>query len=159
MRLASLVLSALWIGGLAALGAVAAPQAFAVLEQHDPVAGRTLAGALFGVILLKAQHYLWAIGAVQFLLIGARAALGPRPRWFKWQLAVLTLMLSVTSYSALAISPKIDHIRDTTPTTMASLPLDNPIRKEFGMLHGLSNGLMLIAVCGALFLFWADSKE
>ena len=153
------MLSALWVGGLAALGAIAAPQAFAVLEQHDPIAGRTLAGQLFGAILWKAQLYLWVIGALQGLLLGARAALGPRPRGFKWQLAVLALMLAVSSYSAVVIKPRIDHIRDTTPQTMASLPADNPIRREFGMLHGLSNALMLVTFGGALFMLWADTKE
>lgn len=155
----SLLLSACWVGGLAALGLIAAPQAFAVLEQHDPVAGRTLAGELFGVILWKAQQYLWGIGVVQGLVIGARAALGPRPRAFKWQLAVLALMVAVSTYSAVVIKPKIDHIRNTTPQTMASLPADHPIRKEFGMLHGLSNALMLVAFSGALFMLWADTKE
>ncbi len=42
---------------------------------------------------------------------------------------------------------------------MASLPANDPIRKEFGMLHGLSNALMLVAFGGALFMLWADTKE
>ena len=68
-------------------------------------------------------------------------------------------MLAVSSYSAVVITPRIDHLRDTTPQTMASLPPDSPIRKEFGMLHGLSNILLLVACGGALFMLWADTKE
>ena len=74
-------------------------------------------------------------------------------------MAVLALMVAVSTYSAVVIKPKIDHIRNTTPQTMASLPADHPIRKEFGMLHGPSNALMLVAFSGALFMLWADTKE
>lgn len=159
MRFASLLLSAVWIGGLAVLGGVAAPAVFAVLQAHDPVAGRTLAGELFGAILWRYQHVLWIAGGLQLVLLGARAALGPRPRRFKLQLIVLLSMLAATSYSSLVIAPKIDSIRSSTSITIAALPDDNPVKREFGQLHGLSTGLMALAFAGALVLFWFDSKE
>ncbi|MBP6716714.1 MAG: DUF4149 domain-containing protein [Acidobacteria bacterium] len=159
MRALSLVLSAIWIGGLVVLGGVAAPVAFAVLQGHDPVAGRALAGELFGATLTRFQHLLWIVGAVQFVLIGTRAAIGPRPRRFKWQLAILTAMLAATTYSALVIGPKIDGIRTTTPVAIATLADDNPVKREFGQLHGLSNGLMALALVGALAMCWFDTKE
>ena len=56
LRLVSLVLLALWVGGLAVLGFVAAPAIFAALEAHDPTAGRALAGAVFGAVLWR-FHY------------------------------------------------------------------------------------------------------
>jgi hypothetical protein len=159
VRFGSLILSAIWIGGLAVLGGVAAPVAFAVLPSHDPLAGRALAGELFGVILLRYQHLLWIVGGLQFVLIGARAALGPRPRHFKWQLGILAAMLAATTYSALVISPKIDRIRTSTPVAIATLPDDSPVKLEFGQLHGLSNGLMALAFAGALALFRFDTRE
>ncbi len=159
VRLASLLLSAVWIGGLAVLGGVAAPAVFAVLQAHDPVAGRTMAGELFGAILLRYQHILWIAGALQLGLIGARAALGPRPRRFKLQIIVLLLMLAATSYSALVIAPKIDQIRASTPGTIAARADDSPVKREFGRLHGFSSGLMALAFAGALVLFWFDSRE
>lgn len=159
VRFVSLVLSAIWIGGLVALGAVAAPTAFAVLQSHDPVAGRTLAGELFGAILLRYQTMLWIAGAAQIILLAVRAAIGPRPRRFKWQLGIMIAMLAATSYSALVIKPKIDGIRSSTPVAIATLSDDNPVKREFGMLHGLSNGLMALALTGALAMFWFDSRE
>lgn len=159
MRFASLVLSAVWIGGLIALGGVAAPAVFAVLQVHDPVAGRTVAGEVFGAVLWRYQCLLWIAGVLQFVLLGARAALGPRPRRFKLQLGLIVAMLAVSSYTALVLKPRIDTIRNSTPTTMASLPDDNPVKREFGRLHGLSNGLLALAFAGALVMFWFDSKE
>jgi len=158
VRFASLFLSALWIGGLAALG-VAAPAVFAVLQLHDPMAGRTLAGEVFGAVLWRYQHVLWVAGGLQLALVGARAALGPRPRRFKLQLLVLVGMLAASSYSALVIAPRIDAIRTSTATSVAALPDDNPVKREFGRLHGLSNGLLALAFAGALALFWFDRRE
>lgn len=159
VRFASLLLSAIWIGGLAALGGVAAPAVFAALQMHDPVAGRTLAGEVFGAVLWRYQHLLWIAGGLQLALLGARAALGPRPRRFKLQLILMLAMLAVSSYTALVLKPRIDQIRNSTPVTMASLPDDNPVKREFGRLHGMSNGLLALAFAGALVMFWFDSKE
>lgn len=159
VRFASLLLSAIWIGGLAVLGGVAAPAVFAILQLHDPVAGRTVAGEVFGAVLWRYQHVLWIAGGLQLALLGARAALGPRPRGFKLQLILIVGMLAASSYSALAIAPRIDTIRASTSTTIASLPDDSPVTREFGHLHGLSNGLLALAFAGALVMCWFDSKE
>jgi len=91
--------------------------------------------------------------------VGPRAGLGPGSRKFQLQLIILVAMLAASSYSALAISPRIDAIRTSTTTTIASLPDDSPVKREFGRLHGLSNGLLALAFAGALALFWIDSKE
>ena len=155
----SLFLSAIWIGGLAVLGGVAAPAVFAVLQLHDPVAGRTLAGEVFGNVLWRFQHVLWITGGLQLVLLGVRAAIGPRPRRFQWQMGLMVAMLAATSYSALVVSPRIDAIRTSTSTTIAALPDDSPVKREFGRLHGVSNGLLALAFAGALAMFWLDASE
>lgn len=159
MRFASLLLSALWVGGLVALGAVAAPEVFAVLEARDPSGGRTLAGLVFGAVLHRAQCFLWIIGGCQFVLLAARAAIGPRPRGFKWQLGILTVMLALTGYADLVIAPRIAALRDRPAVAIATLPATDPVRREFSQLHGLSNGLVALAVTGALAMLWLDRRE
>ncbi len=159
VRFVSLLLSAIWIGGLAVLGGVAAPAVFATLQSLDPDAGRTVAGEVFGAVLWRYQYLLWIAGGLQFVLLGARAALGPRPRRFKLQLGLIVAMLAVSSYAALVLKPRIDQIRTSTPTSIASLPDDSPIKREFGQRHGWSNGLLALAFAGALVMFWFDSKE
>lgn len=159
MRFLSLLLSALWIGGLVALGGAAAPETFAVLQAHDPIAGRTLAGELFGAILWRYQLVLWIAGALQAVLLAVRASRGTRPRHLPLQVALLTAMIAASSYSALVIAPRIDAIRTSTPTPIAALADDNPVRREFGMLHGVSNGLLMLAFAGALGMFWSDRRD
>jgi len=159
MRFISLVLTSLWIGGLLALGYIAAPAAFDVLQAHDPMNGRALAGELFGVILLKAEHWLIGAGALQVILLNVRAALGPRPRQYKPQLLVLLLMIGATSYSAFVLAPKIDAIRVSANGPIAALADGNPMKTEFGRLHGWSNGLMALTLVGAVSLCWFDRHE
>lgn len=159
MRFASLCLASLWVGGLVALGALAAPEIFAVLEGRDPAGGRTLAGTVFGAILHRAQFWLWIVGGWQFLLLGARAVIGPRPRGFKWQLGILVAMLAVTGYTDLVIAPRIAAIRDGASVALATRAASDPVRQEFGRLHGMSNGLMALALAGAVTMLWLDRRE
>ena len=77
LRLACVLTLAGWIGGLAVLGTVVAPTVFTVLEAHDPIAGRTTAGLVFGAIFERFSHLSWGFGALMLALLGARAALGP----------------------------------------------------------------------------------
>jgi hypothetical protein len=159
LRVASLAIVALWIGGLAALGIVAAPSVFAVLEQHDPVAGRTLAGLVFGDIFQRFQHLAWFLGGGLLGLLGIRAALGPRPRRFGLQMLLVALMLAASAYTGLIAAPRIDALRADNPTTMAALPATDPRKIEFGRLHGLSNGLMALTLMAGLAVFWIEARE
>lgn len=159
MRFVSNLLTSLWIGGLLALGYVAAPAAFSVLQAHDPTGGRVLAGELFGTTLLRAQHWLIGAGALQVILLNVRAAVGPRPRHYKVQLIVLLLMLAATGYAAFVIAPHIDAIRIGANGPVAALADANPMKAEFGRLHGWSLGLMALTFVGAISLMWADQGE
>jgi hypothetical protein len=159
LRLASVLALAAWIGGLAVLGGLAAPTIFGVLEAHDPVAGRTLAGLVFGAVFERFQHLSWGLGVVLLLLLGARAALGPRPRRLAVRLWTVTAMLAMSLGTGLVLAPRIDAIRDRTPGTVASLPDTDPSKIEFGRLHGLSNALMLVTLVAGVGLFWVEMKD
>jgi len=159
LRFASVALLALWIGGLAVLGGIGAPAIFSVLEAHDPVAGRTLGGAVFGEIFTRFQHLAWGIGVLLIASLGVRAALGPRPRRFWLRLWTLVAMLAISAVSALAIAPRIDALREATPGAIASLPDADPRKIEFGRLHALSNGLMVFTLLAGTWLMWAEVRD
>lgn len=159
LRVVSLALIALWIGGLAALGIVAAPTIFASLEAHDPAAGRTLAALVFGDIFERFQHLAWGLGGGMLALLGIRAALGPRPRRLAIQVWLTVGMLAASAYTGLIVAPRIDALRTETDVTMAALPETDPRKIEFGRLHGLSNGLMALTLMAGLCVFWIESRD
>jgi len=159
LRLASVLTLAAWIGGLAALGIVAAPTIFTVLEIHDPVAGRTLAGLVFGAVFERFLRISWGLGVLLLALLGARAALGPRPRRLGIRLWTVAAMLAISLTTSLVIAPRIDAIRDETHGTVASLPDTDPVKIEFGRLHGLSSTLLLVTIAAGVGLFWVELKD
>jgi hypothetical protein len=159
LRFASLLVLAVWIGGLAALGIVAAPTIFAVIEAYDPVAGRVLAGEVFGAVFLRFQTVTWAAGGLLMALLILRAVLGPRPRRFPIRLTIAGAMLAASLVAGLGLAPRIDAIRRSTDGPVAALPDSDARKARFGRLHGWSNGLMAFVLAGGLWLTWAEMQD
>jgi Domain of unknown function (DUF4149) len=148
-----------WVGGLAALGGVAAPAIFAVLGQQDPVHGRELAGLVFGDIFQRFQYVATGLAVVILASLGARAALGPRPRHFKVRLWSVVALLAVSLVTTFVITPRIVAIRDTVGVSIERLPDTDARRVTFGRLHGAANGLMLVTLVAGLGLLWIETID
>ena len=159
LRYVSLVSLAFWVGGLAALGVVAAPVLFDVLQAHDPETGRTLAGMAFGAVLESFDRMALIPGAIVALTLAWRGSRPVRPRGLVWRAAALAVMLALTVVTGAVIGPRIDALRIGTPTPIADLPDGNPVKAEFGRLHGLSGGLMIVVIAGGLALMWTELND
>ncbi len=99
LRYAALLILVIWIGGLLALGAIAAPAIFDVLSAREAADGRLLAGAVFGETLRRFHLVTYAAGGLLLVTLLVRGVLGPRPKRFGWRLAIALLMLLATVYS------------------------------------------------------------
>jgi len=159
LRWLALVALTFWIGGLVVLGAIAAPLLFAALQQHDPVGGRELAAATFGLIFERFQLFAGLAGMFLLISIGFRAALGPRPRRFGVRMWVAALMLGGCLFTVLVITPRVRAISTSVSGAVANLPADDPRREAFGRWHGVSSGLMLLTVVAGLGLLWAETRD
>jgi hypothetical protein len=159
LRFASILVLALWVGGLATLGGLAAPEIFDVLERHDPEGGRALAGEVFGAVFQRFQHVAWVLGALLLGLYGLRALLGPRPRRLGLRVWTAAALLAMSLAGGLFIAPRIEAIRQSTNGPVAALPDGDSRRTEFGRLHGLSNALMIVTLLAGVGLMWADLRD
>ena len=159
LRVASLVVLAIWVGGLAALGFVAAPAVFTTLEGSDPAGGRTLAGLVFGAIFYRFQYVALGLAAILIVLFILRALLGPRPLRMAWRMWTMAAMIAMTAATLFVISPRIDQIRREVPGAIASLPDTDARKSEFGRLHGFSNVLMLVTLAGGIALMWMEARD
>jgi hypothetical protein len=159
LRFASLVVLALWLGGLATLGALAAPAIFDDIQAQQGGEGQALAGRVFGAVLGRFQLVALVLGGLLMGLLGIRAALGPRPRRLAIRLWTIALMLALHLTSMLWVSPRIDEIREDVGGPIATLPDDDPRRADFGLLHGASTGLMLMTLAAGLGLLWAETRD
>ena len=124
------ILLTLWVGGLWAIGFIAAPILFAVLED------RALAGTLAGE-MFRALAWLGLVCG-SLLLLFDRLTPG-RPSWRLW---VLAGMLLVILADRLLLAPMIADLRATGLSGGA----------EFARLHGLASTLYLLNCLAGLAL-------
>jgi hypothetical protein len=158
LRFVALLTLVIWVGGLLALGAVAAPAIFDVLAAQ-PDGGRMLAGALFGEILRRFHLVTYAAGAILLATLLLRRVLGPAPRRFAWRAGLAALMLAATAYSGIVVAGDIAALQRQIGAAPSSLPDGDPRRVRFGRLHGLSTALQLVPLLGGLMLIYWEIKE
>jgi len=155
LRYVALLALVVLVGGLVALGAVAAPATFDVMAARQIPDGRLLAGAVFGEVLRRFFWVSCGAAVVVFLSLAARRVLGPKPRHAGVRAAILVLMTAATLYAGIVVAGRIASLQATMAVAPSSLPASDPRRVEFGRLHGLSSGLQLVPLVGGLALiFW-----
>lgn len=131
-----------WVGGMAALGFIAAPAIF----QAAP--SRENAGRIVGLILKRFQWVAYGCG-VAILLAGAMRWAGSwrgltAPELVRYIIALI--MLGLTLYSGLVVSRKLERLRDAMSGGIDRIAKDDPRRVEFNKLHGVSMTLMAFNV-------------
>jgi uncharacterized membrane protein len=159
LRYVALLALVVWIGGLIALGAIAAPVSFDVAAARQLPEPRMLAGALFGEMLRRFTLVSYAAGAIMLLSLVIRRILGPRPRHFGFRAGIVTLMLGASAYAGIVVASRIDTLQHEIGVAPSSLPAGDPRRVEFGTLHGLSTALQLVPLLGGLALLFWEIKE
>jgi hypothetical protein len=122
LRYAALLTLVVWVGGLLALGAIAAPSTFDVLAAKQIPDGRLLAGALFGEMLRRFHIVGYVAGALLLATLILRRVLGPRPRRFAWRAGLAALMLGASAYSGVAVSARIARLQQEIGAAPSSLP-------------------------------------
>jgi hypothetical protein len=159
LRYAALLALVVWVGGLLALGGIAAPSIFDVVADRQVPNGRLLSGALFGEILRRFTLVSYGAGGALMLTLLARRILGPRPHRFAWRAAIVAVMLAATAYASLAVGTRVEQLQREIGVAPSSLPDGDPRRIEFGRLHGISTALQLVPLLGGLALIFWEIKE
>jgi hypothetical protein len=159
LRYVALLALVVWIGGLVALGAIAAPTAFDVTASQQLADGRLLAGALFGEMLRRFTIVSYGAGGVLLLSLLTRRILGPKPHHFAWRAGIVVLMLAATAYAGIVVASRIRDLQKEIGVAPSSLPEGDARRVEFGRLHGLSTALQLVPLLGGLALVFWEIRE
>jgi hypothetical protein len=159
LRYVALLALVVWIGGLVALGAIAAPVAFDVTAARQLPDHRLLAGALFGEMLRRFTLVAYGAGGVLLLTLIARRILGPRPHRFAWRAGLAVLMLAATAYSGIVVASRIAALQTEMGVAPSALPVGDVRRVAFGRLHGLSTALQAVPLLGGLALIFLEIKE
>lgn len=130
LRFIYLLSIALWVGGMAFFSFMAAPSIFKVLAREE-------AGKVVSDIFPK---YYWQGIICGVIALVTSVALGMRDRW-NMLLIVRTIMIGVmvigVLYAVVILQPKVQAVKAQI-TSFESLSPTDPLRLEFGRLHGRS---------------------
>ena len=132
------VLLTLWVGGVWAIGYLAAPTLFAMLDDRH-LAGE-LAGRMFQII------YLVGLACGLMLLTGIVFEQGMRALR-NWRSLVLIVMLLLVAVSLFVLQPMIVDIK-----AQGEIVAGTEQAVRFGRLHGLASILYLLTSLGGLVL-------
>ncbi len=137
---------ALWVGGAALFTFLVTPIVFRT--QPRDVAG-SVVGAVFPAYFRAGL--LLALASL-LLRFAAGEASGSARRWIGT--GILAACILLLSYHAFALHPRIEAARAKV-ASFASVSPEDPARREFSRLHGLSMALNLAVLGGgaALVLF------
>ena len=125
---------AIWLGSGLFLMAVAAPAAFRTAPNS------TVAADLVGAMLTR-WHYI-ALGAPLLLLF---------IDWRRGRMYVLVIVFVgiILASAEVATDLRIRSIRAGSPVPIGELSREDPVRRQFGRLHGISMLLLLMQVIAA----------
>ncbi|WP_455222551.1 DUF4149 domain-containing protein [Kaarinaea lacus] len=119
------ILLTLWVGGLWAIGYIAAPTLFALLDE------RQLAGALAGQMF----HIISYIGLVCGLLLLVSVLKRAGLQWRVW---VLIFMLVLVTTGEFVLQPMMESLK------LQGLVEGSAAKKQFGILHGVASIIYLV---------------
>lgn len=141
----------LWLGMLVAFAAFFAPSLF----RHLP--GPDQAGLVVRSVLPKLE----VVGiAVSVLALGVALSRAPLKGVSNFvRLGALSVALSCSALSAFVVTAKMERLREEAGGSVSSLDKSHPIRQQFGRLHGVSSGLMLLAFLAGLTAFALPPDE
>ncbi len=130
---------AFWMGGAALFTFVLTPIIF---KSYN----RDMAGQIVGYLFPGYFRWGLACGAVALV-----CQLLIRGRNFVPVLALIVIMLVLTSFQAFFIEPRAAALKKEIPS-FETTPKDHPLRKEFARLHGISAVCNLAVVGGSVVL-------
>ena len=159
LRLVYVLALAVWLGGMAILGAVVAPTIFQTLQTADPEGGRALAGLAFGAMLARFHYVAYGCGALLLVMLIIMALLGPRPKAFAVRCGLVAAMLVVSVYSGKVVLGEIEAIQREVGGLPSHLPAGDLRRIRFDELHQLSTRLMMVNLLGGLVLLYWEAAE
>lgn len=158
LRFAAVLGLVFWVGGLAALGLIAAPALFDVIGASG-TGGRALAGAAFGETLSRFHTASYICGGVILASLAIRGVLGPRPRHFFIRMMISSLMVGASAWSGFVLIPQIREAQRAVGASAAAPAEIEARRADFSRLHGLSTSLQLVPLVGGLALIFLELKE
>ena len=140
---------ALWVGGMSVFSFLATPSIF---RTQSPESAGKIVGAIFPF------YFRFCLGAAVVALV-ARTAAGMAFSGAR-QLAgtaLIVLSLTILAYHTYGLAPRMAEVRETI-SSRPTASGEDPARREFSRLHGISMTLNLVVIfAGAILILWFET--
>ena len=160
IALRCLYLSALvfWVGGMVALGALAAPAIFDVLEAHHGLSGRVEAGAVFGEMLRRFRFFEYGSATILLGCLGVLYCQTPRPTALGIRIITVVALLAVRLYAGLGITEQIAAVHLEMASNAATSIDTGQHAARLDFLYRLTTSLLLLNLGGGLSLVYWEAR-
>ena len=158
LRCLYLIALVFWVGGMVALGALAAPATFDVLEQHHGVGGRLEAGEVFAEMLRRFRFIEYGSATMLLGCLGVLFYRTPRPTALGIRIITVVAMLGVSLYSGLGITGQLEAVQLEIGTNLASQTDSAQYAARFDHLYSLTTSLLLLNLAGGLSLIYWEAR-
>ena len=148
-----------WVGGMVALGALAAPATFDVLEAHHGFGGRLEAGDVFGEMLRRFRFFEYGSATILLGCLGTLFIRTPRPAAIGIRAVTVLAMLGVSLYSGFGITGQITSLQLEIQQNIASLADLTPFAARFDHLYMLTTSLLVLNLAGGLSLIYWEARS
>lgn len=146
------LLIALWLGAALFFSFAVAQSTFAVLPSRD------LAGALVNRTLAIINYSGLIVGLVLLLTsFVSRQNVNRTKLWIEQ--AALLLLTAACTFGQLVIAARLHALRQQIGRPVDELAAGDPLRVEFGSLHGYSVMVLGIALIAAVIAFFMIAKR
>lgn len=131
---------ACWVGGTSLFTFVLAPILF---KSYN----RDMAGGIVGALF--PAYFTWGLVCGVIALAGIFMSSAVKHKTIA--VAVILVMLAITSVQAFVIEPKAAALKKSI-TSFETTPQDDPLRVQFRKLHGVSAAGNLVVIGGGIVL-------
>ena len=158
LRCLYLIALVFWVGGMVALGALAAPATFDVLEAHHGAGGRLEAGDVFDEMLRRFRFFEYGSATILLGCLGVLSRQTPRPTAIGIRVITVVGMLAVSLYAGLAITGQIAAVQLTIENNIATLTDTTQYAARFDYLYSLTTMLLVLNLGGGLSLIYWEAR-
>jgi uncharacterized membrane protein len=159
LRCLYLIALVFWVGGMVALGALAAPATFDVLEAHHGFGGRLEAGDVFGEMLRRFRFFEYGSATILLGCFGALSYRDPRPAALGIRAVTVIAMLGVSLYAGFVITAQVAEVQVEIQNSIATLGNGGQFAARFDYLYMLTTVLLLVNLTGGLSLIYWEARE
>ena len=159
LRCLYLIALVFWVGGMVALGALAAPATFDVLEaHHGSLDGRLEAGDVFGEMLRRFRFFEYGSATILLGCLSVLYSQTPRPPTIGIRVITVVAMLAVSLYSGLGVTGQIAAVQLEIESNIGILTDGSQQTARFDYLYTLTTSLLLLNLGGGLSLIYWEAR-